>query len=556
MTHGISIYPFKPFIDLADKRLQDRFQEAKEITLDDLNQTLARVHNPPPKISGSDIEERILSIFLDPNYLYGSKDYISSCKDVWIEKFHRFTDKRKPLKFVIMACPFKVPVPLKTLRVTVDMAEMLLIIRLRNIAKWIETIYEPGAVISILAEGILGEGFGIPLEDGITVAEVETFGLVTVAFYATTEDSITASDTVSTDLQVLTQDWTVELDDPITVGDTVSTDLEFQTYAFLWNGEHASGDAWASRFYGTASLQGTLIGAEFSSAQNHTPQGQDSLYVNADDERLQFDVFNNTNVSGSEGYIDLWVYYERSVSAGWTTIWETWHDSQNLLRLGVRNSDDKCEFYQQHDSNYEYIITDDAFNNNAWNRFEGRWSVSQNTLEARINGGSWTTLGSPSLAHMSGPLDEMALGVYLGVYNGASYYIDDLRIWTTFDQSRCWNIYPADSVTVGDSVATELDTGVTPWTAELEDAVTVGELFSYFAEYSLPIEEGITVGEDDVENLVTIAYYVSDSDAVTTASDTVTNDLVTVAFYVNESDSVTTADTVTPDLVTPSSIFF
>ena len=165
MAHGINIYPFKPFKDLADKRLQDRFQEAKKITLDDLKQTLDRVHNPPPNISGSDIEERILSIFLDPNYLYGPDKYISSCKDVWIEKFRRFTDKEKPLKFVLMACPFKVPVPLKTLRVTVDIAELLLIIRLRNIAIWIETIYEPGAVVTILAEGILGEGIGVPIED-------------------------------------------------------------------------------------------------------------------------------------------------------------------------------------------------------------------------------------------------------------------------------------------------------------------------------------------------------------------------------------------------------
>jgi len=75
MEYGINIYPFKPFNDLADKRLLDRFQEAKEITLDDLKQTLARVHNPPPQISGSAIEERILSIFLDPNYLYGPDKY-------------------------------------------------------------------------------------------------------------------------------------------------------------------------------------------------------------------------------------------------------------------------------------------------------------------------------------------------------------------------------------------------------------------------------------------------------------------------------------------------
>jgi pyoverdine/dityrosine biosynthesis protein Dit1 len=62
---------------------------------------------------------------------------------------------------VLMAFPFKIPVPLKTDRRTADLAEGLQILQLRAVCHWIKSIYAPGAHVTILAEGILGLCMGV-----------------------------------------------------------------------------------------------------------------------------------------------------------------------------------------------------------------------------------------------------------------------------------------------------------------------------------------------------------------------------------------------------------
>jgi hypothetical protein len=146
----IPIYPFKPFKDLGNKTISNNFDTSRTISIDDLRTVIASIDNPSPQIQGDSVEDCILSIFQDDNYLYGPKHYINENREHWLTRLKNFTSKEMPLHMVIMACPFKVPVPLKTIRITADLAEILQIVRLRYIAQWIGSIYKPGATMIFL----------------------------------------------------------------------------------------------------------------------------------------------------------------------------------------------------------------------------------------------------------------------------------------------------------------------------------------------------------------------------------------------------------------------
>lgn len=159
------IYPYKPFADLRNIQILDAFLEPRSIRWNNVAELLSTVEVPTPKISGDQLEENILSVFLDEHYLLGSRELITDVKEHWIERFKIFTSRNEPLHFVIMACPFKVPVPLKTFRKTVDLAEILQLSRVRAILKWIQTLYAPGAYATVLAEGILGKAMGVSIQE-------------------------------------------------------------------------------------------------------------------------------------------------------------------------------------------------------------------------------------------------------------------------------------------------------------------------------------------------------------------------------------------------------
>lgn len=107
------------------------------------------------------LEERILSIFTQPEVIFGDPSFIPANRALWLEKIHYFTARRQPIEFVSMAFPYKVPNPLKTDRQAPDLGEALMLRRFQSVLIAIEGLYPPGAKLTILEEGILGRCQGV-----------------------------------------------------------------------------------------------------------------------------------------------------------------------------------------------------------------------------------------------------------------------------------------------------------------------------------------------------------------------------------------------------------
>ena len=161
------VYPFVPFINLADKNIRANFISRKEIDLPELKKLIGILPVSSPQINGETIAERILSVFQDENYRFGPKEYIQENKDSWITKLDYFINQGLPIQLTILGFPFKVPVPLKTNRVLPDMGEVLSLLRLNNIVDNIQKIYIQGAVITIFTEGVFGRFSGVPEEEWV-----------------------------------------------------------------------------------------------------------------------------------------------------------------------------------------------------------------------------------------------------------------------------------------------------------------------------------------------------------------------------------------------------
>jgi hypothetical protein len=107
------------------------------------------------------IEERILSIFLHPEVLFGDPTFIPSNKASWLERIGAFTEVSRPIEFVAMAFPYKVPNPLKTDRKAPDAGEALMLRRFQAVLDALSAVYAPGGRLTILEEGILGRCQGV-----------------------------------------------------------------------------------------------------------------------------------------------------------------------------------------------------------------------------------------------------------------------------------------------------------------------------------------------------------------------------------------------------------
>ncbi len=121
-----------------------------------------------PAATGS-TEERILSIFEQPEVLFGDPGFIPANRQKWLEKIGYFVKAGKALEFVSMAFPYKSPNPLKSSRLAPDLGEALMLRRYEAVLKAVRSVYEPGARLTILQEGILGRC------QGVDPAEIATY---------------------------------------------------------------------------------------------------------------------------------------------------------------------------------------------------------------------------------------------------------------------------------------------------------------------------------------------------------------------------------------------
>ncbi len=155
------IYPYVAFNDLSNKDIKNNLIERKEISLSQLKELIFDIKKPQPTIKGENLLERILSLFLDEEILFGPRDHIETNKKYWQERLSYFIAKNEPIQFTLLGLPFKIPVPLKTNRVLPDMGEVLFLLRLNSISELISNEYKPGAKITILAEDLFADFVGI-----------------------------------------------------------------------------------------------------------------------------------------------------------------------------------------------------------------------------------------------------------------------------------------------------------------------------------------------------------------------------------------------------------
>ena len=150
------VYPFIPFKNLNNKKLNSKFLSRKTISIIQLKVEAEAVIPPKIVTSGKDIDHKILNIFLNSKIIFGPRKYITDNKEYWIKKINYFTKQGQPILFSLLGFPFKMPVPIKTNRTLPDMGEVLSLKRIHNITLLIEKIYKPSAKVILYGEGVFG----------------------------------------------------------------------------------------------------------------------------------------------------------------------------------------------------------------------------------------------------------------------------------------------------------------------------------------------------------------------------------------------------------------
>jgi len=160
------VFPFKPFSRL-DARLQKQSYADIETDLATLSVLLPKKIFHNVLSHGKTIEEKIFSIFVNPQIRFGEKSDITQLKKYWLDRISYFTSKKKRLECTILGFPGKAPVPIKTRREMPDFGELTSLHRLYELTRHIRRTYAPGARITIITEGLLGTGIGLSMREAV-----------------------------------------------------------------------------------------------------------------------------------------------------------------------------------------------------------------------------------------------------------------------------------------------------------------------------------------------------------------------------------------------------
>ncbi|HEV2339862.1 MAG TPA: L-tyrosine/L-tryptophan isonitrile synthase family protein [Patescibacteria group bacterium] len=150
------VYPYTPFYNLSHVKKKAVFTEGEIISLKSLNDLLSTLPELKVAITGNSIAEKILSIFAESEILFGPRKYIRENRNLWINKFNHFINTNSQIQMTILGFPFKMPISLKTNRTLPDMGEVLSLKRLNDIIQLVQSVYTPGAKITIITEGVFG----------------------------------------------------------------------------------------------------------------------------------------------------------------------------------------------------------------------------------------------------------------------------------------------------------------------------------------------------------------------------------------------------------------
>lgn len=150
------VYPYTPFADLGNKKLTSSFVEGEKLSTEAIKSLVSKLKQVEVAYKGETVDEKILSIFLDEQVLFGPREYVEDNSEKWVEGFKVFTSENKPIVLTILGFPFKMPVPIKTNRKHPDMGEVLSLKRLYDLTQLISKVYSPGAAVTIFTEGVFG----------------------------------------------------------------------------------------------------------------------------------------------------------------------------------------------------------------------------------------------------------------------------------------------------------------------------------------------------------------------------------------------------------------
>lgn len=153
MRSNPHIYPSESFPKIKITSSNKFFLE-KIIEWKDVLQEVKNIIHRDIVLIGKTTEEKIFSIFLDTEILFGPRKFLLDRKDFFVEKIKEFTKQAKPIQLTILSFPFKVEVPLKTNRIFPDMGDILQLYRLFYITQKISSLYNPGAIITIFTEEV------------------------------------------------------------------------------------------------------------------------------------------------------------------------------------------------------------------------------------------------------------------------------------------------------------------------------------------------------------------------------------------------------------------
>ena len=159
------VYPSLPYKNLNNHKIFDNITGAKTVGFSHIKKIIGSIRYEKVNYRGKNSAEKIFNIFLNSAIIFGPNDYISSHRNMWMEKINYFVEKKKPLQFTLLGFPFKMAVSLKTNRILPDMGELLALARLNELYKIIKKVYKPGIIINIFTEGGFGKFSGISERD-------------------------------------------------------------------------------------------------------------------------------------------------------------------------------------------------------------------------------------------------------------------------------------------------------------------------------------------------------------------------------------------------------
>lgn len=76
------VYPYDPYIDLNNKKIDNKFISEKEnINIENIQNIINSITYKKPIIKGDTVAEKILSIFQDENYAYGDPSIVEENRE-------------------------------------------------------------------------------------------------------------------------------------------------------------------------------------------------------------------------------------------------------------------------------------------------------------------------------------------------------------------------------------------------------------------------------------------------------------------------------------------